>query len=56
MLLTVAQFAEPIEDIPKAFVHWRQRLQLDLLKVFRTLILQMTVSFADATNNGWRLE
>ncbi len=55
-LLTVAQFAEPIEDIPEAVVHGRQRLQLDLLEVFRTLVLQVTVSFADAAHNSWRLE
>lgn len=54
--LTVAQFAEPIKDISEAVVHRRQRLQLNLLEVFRTLVLQMTVSFADAAHDGWRLE
>lgn len=54
--LTVTQFAESIEDVAKALVHWGQRLQLNLLEVFRTLVLQVAVSLADATNHGRRLK
>ncbi|TNN74678.1 hypothetical protein EYF80_014996 [Liparis tanakae] len=35
-----AQFAEPIEDSSEAVVHGRQQLQLNLLEVFGTLVLQ----------------
>lgn len=54
--LTVAEFAESVQDIAEAVVHWRQRLQLDLLKVFGTLVLQVTISLADAANDGRRLK
>lgn len=56
MELTVTKFAESIEDIAEALVHWRKRLQLDLLEVFRTLVLQVTISLADAANDGRRLK
>lgn len=39
MELTVAELAESVQDFTEAVVHRRQRLQLDLLKVFGTLVL-----------------
>ena len=54
-LRTEAQFTEPVENISEAFVHGRQKLQLNLLKVFGAIVLQVTVSFADAANNSRRL-
>lgn len=56
MELTVTEFAESIQDVAEAVVHRRQRLQLDLLKVFGTLVLQVTISLADAANDGRRLK
>lgn len=56
MELTVTKFAESIQDVAEAVVHRRQRLQLDLLKVFGTLVLQVTISLADAANDGRRLK
>lgn len=55
-LRTVAQLAEPVEDFSEALVHGRQRLQLDLLEVLGTIVLQVTVPFADAAHDSWRLE
>lgn len=55
-LHTVTQFAEAVEDLSEAVVHGRQRLQLDLLEVFGTLVLQVTISLADAAYDSWRLE
>lgn len=56
MELTVTKLAESIQDIAEALVHRRQRLQLDLLKVLGTLVLQVTISLADAANHGGRLK
>lgn len=53
---TVADFAEAVENLSEAVVHGGQRLQLDLLEIFWALVLQVAVPFADAANNGGRLE
>lgn len=54
--LTVTKPAEPVQDLSEAVGHRRQRLQLDLLEVFGTLVLQVAVSFADAAHDCWRLK
>lgn len=53
---TVAELAESIEDLPEALVHRGQRLQLDLFEIFRTLVLQVTISLADAAHHSRRLK
>lgn len=55
MLLTVAELAEAVQDVSEALVHGRQRLQLDLLEVLGTLVLQVAVSLADAAHHCRRL-
>lgn len=53
---TVAEFAESVQNVPEAVVHRRQRLQLDLLEVFGTLVFQVAVPLADAAHDRRRLE
>lgn len=56
MTLTVTQHAESVQDFSEVLVHGRQRLQLDLLEVFRAIIFKVAVSLTDAAHDRWRLD